>query len=72
MKIDAARFRVQFMDEAPQIGSGWRIVSAFRGRRWVRVVDPVGTRAKIEIAVWRQLELHGQALGPRKRRRKSK
>lgn len=67
--MTALRMRVCFMDEAPKIGSGWRIVSVVIGRQWVRLVSSSG-RAKLSKAVWAPIARSGQELPARKRRRR--
>lgn len=52
-KAYQAGVRVYFFDEAPRIGSGWRIVIAKQGRKWVRVTEvSTGRAARIETAIW--------------------
>lgn len=40
------RVRIHFHDEAPTLGCGARIVVARIGRKWVRVMDGMGRRAR--------------------------
>lgn len=63
------RMRVCFMDEAPRIGSGWRIVSVTVGRQWVRIASLAG-RAKLTKAQWAMIARKGYELPERKRRRR--
>jgi hypothetical protein len=69
--IVALRMRVFFMDEAPRIGSGWRIVSVMNGRKWVRLACEAG-RAKFTKEQWAPIARHGHELPPRKRKRRAK
>lgn len=66
------RYHVFLQDEAPRIGSGWRIVTVLKGRKWVRLLDErSGRRAKIRAALWVDLEMHGKGLlGPRMKKRR--
>lgn len=63
------RMRVQFMDEAPRIGQGWRIVYVENGRKWMKVRDCLGNRAKFTIAQWERIAKTAADLPPLKRRR---
>lgn len=53
--MDILRYRVQFEDEAPRIGSGWRIVTVMIGRKFVHLYDSMAQRTKIKKDVWRDL-----------------
>ncbi len=45
--------RVRFEDEAPRIGSGWRIVIPKIGRKWVHIVEvSTGRGARLKLATW--------------------
>jgi hypothetical protein len=49
--------RVYFMDEAPEIGCGWRQVEVQKGRKWVRVKDPrTGAVRKFLAVDWAIIE----------------
>ena len=51
------RLDVHLMDEAPRIGSGWRIVEIISvGYKWATIrYAPLGVRAKIRRKVWDQI-----------------
>ena len=50
------RARVYLQDEIPAFGSGWRILVAQEGRKWVHLTDPQGRQRKILLALWRQIQ----------------
>jgi hypothetical protein len=64
--------RVQFMDEAPRIGQGWRIVDVAVGRKWVRVWDCLGNRAKFTKAQWEKIADNASELPPMKKKRRKR
>ena len=49
------KYRIYFEDEAPRIGSGWRVVMARTGRKWVRIFGPTG-RARLSKADFARLQ----------------
>lgn len=53
---EARKFHVYFEDEAPRLGSGWRIVLAAIGHKWVRLRVPNAERGtRIKRPVWDKL-----------------
>lgn len=70
--MQATRLRVCFNDEAPRIGSGWRIVFAKIGRTIVHLTDQHGNRAKFSKEQWKRIAPTTVELPERKRRRKKK
>jgi hypothetical protein len=50
-----ARVRLYFEDEAPAIGSGWRIVSADIGDKRVRLTDHFGRTAEVKLETYHSL-----------------
>ena len=70
--MQTTRLRVCFNDEAPRIGSGWRIVLASIGRKIVHIVDQHGNRAKFSRDAWAKIAPTTVELPERKRRRKRK
>jgi len=68
--MNAIRMRVHLHDEAPRIGSGWRIVTVLVGTKWVRLAGDTG-RAKLHRALWADICRSGAIeLPPRKKRRR--
>lgn len=70
--MQATRLRVCFNDEAPRIGSGWRIVLASIGRKIVHVADQHGHRARFSKEAWAVKMKTAIELPEKKRRRKKK
>lgn len=70
--MQATRLRVCFNDEAPRIGSGWRIVTAAIGRKFVRIADQHGNRAKFTREEWKRIVPTTVELPPKKKRRRRK
>lgn len=68
--MDTVRLRVYLHDECPRIGCGWRTVTALLGRKWVRITDDAGARARLTGQLWRDISASGIAMPPRKRRRR--
>lgn len=54
------QYRIQFADEAPAIGSGWRGVAVLKlGRKWVTIVETAtSARARLKKAVWAEMPKH--------------
>lgn len=52
--------------EIPQFGAGWRCVQLEKeGHKWAHVVETgSGTRAKVELDLWKKMARHGKALQP--------
>jgi hypothetical protein len=48
--------RVYLEDEAPRLGSGWRLVTAQIGRKWVRLRDAKGRTARFTIEQYAKLK----------------
>jgi hypothetical protein len=48
--------RIYFEDESPRLGCGWRWVTAQIGRKWVRLQDPQGRRAKFTREQYEKLK----------------
>jgi hypothetical protein len=48
--------KIFFEDEAPRIGSGWRLVTAKIGRKWVRLYGPQGRRARFTLDQYARLK----------------
>ncbi len=53
---ESRRTRVYFEDQAPRIGSGWRVVDVVEGDVWARLSTETGRKAKIRIEVFDQIE----------------
>lgn len=66
------RLRVCFNDEAPRIGSGWRIVTAKIGRKLVHIADQHGNRAKFTRAQWSKIMPTTVELPEKRKRRRRK
>jgi hypothetical protein len=49
------RVRIYFEDEAPAIGSGWRIVTAEIDDKRVRLADHFGRTAEVKLATYHAL-----------------
>lgn len=50
------RLMVQFEDEAPRIGSGWRLLTVEIGWKWVRLINKsANKRARIKREVFDRL-----------------
>lgn len=64
------RLRVRFDDEAPRIGSGWRIVHAKVGRKIVHVSDEHGNRARFLKKAWDKIVGCAIALPAKRKRRR--
>lgn len=49
-----------FADEAPEIGSGWRLVTYLKGRKWVRVKSATAPSAhnftRLRLSTWATIE----------------
>jgi hypothetical protein len=57
------RWLVQFQDEAPAIGSGWRAVHVAIGRKWVRIFDHcTGRRSRLHVDKWRDVASNAKPL----------
>lgn len=69
--MQATRLRVCFNDEAPRIGSGWRIVLASIGRKIVHVADQHGNKAKFSREAWSRIAPTTIPM-PEKKKRKRK
>jgi hypothetical protein len=64
------RMRLYLHDEAPRLGSGWRIVTALIGRKWVRIAT-TKRRTKITRKLWQEISRTGEILmQPKQRRRR--
>lgn len=61
------RMRVFLQDEAPRVGSGWRIITALIGRKWVKIASKKG-RARLTKKQWQTIV--GQGFEPVTRKRK--
>lgn len=57
--VNASKWDIYFHDEATSIGCGRRFVWIVEGRKWVRLQDYEGNRAKIAMATWRVLKACG-------------
>ncbi len=68
--MQTMRLRVCFNDDAPRIGSGWRIVIAVIGRKIVHVSDQHGHRAKFTKDVWKAIEQSAVTLPDKRKRRR--
>ena len=62
-------FRLHLGNEAPAIGSGVRNVLAYQGRKWVTLVTPTLTIARLPLSTWRILRPTEIPLTPDRRRR---
>lgn len=63
--------RVCFNQEAPRLGSGWRIVLVQIGRKVAHVKDQHGHRVKLPRRVWEEIARTAQPLKLKKKRRRS-
>ena len=45
-------YEVQFWDEAPSIGSGYRYVFAIAGPKWVHLVSPTLNKGRVSLNQW--------------------
>jgi len=52
---------VQFHDEAPNIGSGWRLVWVLEGRKWCYLATHHG-RQRIKMGIWSDIKKSGTYL----------
>lgn len=60
-------YRVFLHDEAPKLGSGWRVVYVERaGRKWVALRCPhTGATARVTAAAWAAIAPRAQPASPR-------
>lgn len=70
--MEASRMRVCFNDDAPRIGSGWRIIIAKIGRKIVHVADQHGNRAKFSREVWKRIAATAIPMAEKRKRRRRK
>lgn len=69
--MDRKRVRVLLHDEAPRIGSGWRIVEVEVGRKWVRLKVPGGARTRLRRSIWEPIGAGAVELPAKRKRRKA-
>lgn len=54
--MQTKQVKIFFEDEAPRIGSGWRLVTVQVGRKWVRVRGPQDRRARFTLDQYAKLK----------------
>jgi len=47
---------IYLQDEAPRIGSGWRVVTVKEGDKWAHLSTTTGRRARLRIEEFDRLE----------------